>query len=106
MNIDTLTQWVGKHVRTEDQSMYNCGTFKHPGSIEHNRGHKGFCFLTDMFGGQGWVVAFDIDEHGRVYLLTDEGLSWLITARTHISEAPSSRPIDQDAVTRLRELIQ
>lgn len=106
MNIQQLTPWIGKHVRTEDQSMYNCGTFKHPGSAEHNSGHKDFCHLSDTFGGEAWVVAFDIDEHGRVYLCTDEGMSWIITARTHIQETASSRPIDEDAAAQLRELIQ
>ena len=104
MSITGLSQWVGKHVRTEDDSMYNCGRRKlldHLGAI-HSISHRDSCSLSDKFGGEGWVVRFEIDNRGTVYLCTDEGIAWPITSNTVIVEVPSRYPMDEEAAETIR----
>lgn len=103
MNVAELAQWVGKYVRTEDDSMFNCGSRKDTPPERHSPRHSEFCGPDDKFGGQGWVLKFEIDERGICYLCTDEGLSWIVTSNTKIIQARVPRhPFDEDAAAIIR----
>lgn len=104
MNVADLAQWVGKHVCTSDETMFNCGARKDTPPERHSPRHEAFCGPDDKFGGCGWVVMFYVDERGMVYLCSDEGLSWVITSKTVIEESEPRHPFDEEAAAELRKL--
>lgn len=106
MNVLDLIKYVGRYVRTEDPTRHNCGMKKDSRVVACHPAHMGYCGMDDLFGGEGWVVGFSLGDDGTVSLCTDEGMSWIIGAKTVITQPGTAKRImDEDAAQQIRQML-
>lgn len=87
MTQDELLWTIGRNVRTEDDTMFNCGESKAEESEAHKEWHRdGLCSQDDCFGGEGLVEQVYVDEKEQVWLLFDWGYAIQVKSTTRVLE--------------------
>ena len=97
MTQDELLWTVGKYVRTEDDTRFNCGVAKANESKQHADWHRSpvhgddaDCGPRDKFGAEGLVESVYVDEKDHVWLQFDWGYAIQIFDTTKIMEVASA----------------
>lgn len=84
--LEDLELLLGKVVRTEDPSMFNCGVSKNADGLaleKHREIHFMCCSVDDSYGGEGKVV--EVRRTNCVLsVVVDWGYEWPVTASTSI----------------------